>query len=121
MLRRVALVRADVSEERSATFIRVTRIGELGTTLAVASNRRTLRRNLYSSFYQLIFIKILELHDVKRPFSDILRITIKSVFYRIPSPLQILEVTDLSVTCDFCIGPYQAVLSPSLARSTDFI
>jgi hypothetical protein len=35
MLRRVALVRTDVSEELSATFIRVTRIGE-----------RTLRRLL---------------------------------------------------------------------------
>jgi hypothetical protein len=41
MLRRVALVRADVSEELSASFIRVTRIGELGTTLAVTSIRRT--------------------------------------------------------------------------------
>jgi hypothetical protein len=29
MLRRMALVRTDVSEERSASFIRVTRIGEL--------------------------------------------------------------------------------------------
>jgi hypothetical protein len=46
MLRRVALVRPDVSEEFSASFIRVTRIGELGTTLAVTSNRRTLRRLL---------------------------------------------------------------------------
>jgi hypothetical protein len=45
MLHRVALVRTDVSEELSAYFIRVTRIGELGTTLAVTSNRRTLRRN----------------------------------------------------------------------------
>jgi hypothetical protein len=33
MLRRVTLVRTDVSEELSASFIRVTRIGELGTTL----------------------------------------------------------------------------------------
>jgi hypothetical protein len=32
MLRRVALVRTDVSEERIAFFIRVTKIGELGTT-----------------------------------------------------------------------------------------
>jgi hypothetical protein len=40
----VALVRAIVSEERSSSFIRVT-IGVLGTTLAVTSNRRTLRRN----------------------------------------------------------------------------
>jgi hypothetical protein len=45
MLRRVALVRTDVSEELSASIIRVTRIGELGTTLAVTSNRRMLRRN----------------------------------------------------------------------------
>jgi hypothetical protein len=42
MLRRVALVRIDVSQELSASFIRVTRIGELGTTLAVTRNRRTL-------------------------------------------------------------------------------
>jgi hypothetical protein len=45
MLRRVALVRTDVSEELNATFIRVTRIDELGATLAATSNRRTLRRN----------------------------------------------------------------------------
>jgi hypothetical protein len=45
MLRRVALVRTDVSEEPGASFIRATRIGELGTTKAVTSNRRTLRRN----------------------------------------------------------------------------
>jgi hypothetical protein len=43
MLRRVVLVRTHDSEELSASFIRVTRIGELGTTLAVTSNRRTLR------------------------------------------------------------------------------
>jgi hypothetical protein len=37
MLRRVALVRTDVSEERSAFFISVTRSSELGTTLAVTN------------------------------------------------------------------------------------
>jgi hypothetical protein len=45
MLLRVALVRTDVSEELIASFIRVKRIGELGTTLAVTSNRSTLRRS----------------------------------------------------------------------------
>jgi hypothetical protein len=40
MLRRVALVRTDVLEELSASFIRVTRFGELGTMLAVTSNAR---------------------------------------------------------------------------------
>jgi hypothetical protein len=47
MLRRVVVVR-NVSEELSASFIRVTRIGELGTMLAVTSNRRTLRSVRYS-------------------------------------------------------------------------
>jgi hypothetical protein len=35
MLHSVALVRTDISEEPSASIIRVTRIRELGTTLAV--------------------------------------------------------------------------------------
>jgi hypothetical protein len=46
MFRRVALVRTDVSEELSASFIGVTRIGELGTTLAATSNRRALTQTL---------------------------------------------------------------------------
>jgi hypothetical protein len=53
MLHRVALVRTDVSEELSASFISVTRIGELGTALAVTSNchlvfLRSVRRLLVS-------------------------------------------------------------------------
>jgi hypothetical protein len=43
ILRHVALVRTDLSEELSASFMRVTRIGEQGTTLGVTSNRRTQR------------------------------------------------------------------------------
>jgi hypothetical protein len=46
MLRHVALVRTDVSEKHGASFIRVTTLDELGTALAVTSNRRTLRRNI---------------------------------------------------------------------------
>jgi hypothetical protein len=42
MLCRVALVRTDVSEELSASIIRVTRIGELRTSLAITSNQCTL-------------------------------------------------------------------------------
>jgi hypothetical protein len=44
MLRRVTLVRTEVSEECSASFIRVTRICELGRTLAVTD-------------YDIIFIR----------------------------------------------------------------
>jgi hypothetical protein len=39
MLRRMTLVRTDASEELSTSIIRVTRIGEQRTTLAVTSNR----------------------------------------------------------------------------------
>jgi hypothetical protein len=56
MLPRVTSVRTDVSQELSTSFIRVTRIGELGTTLAVTSNWRRLRRNTkwaWESFLQV--------------------------------------------------------------------
>jgi hypothetical protein len=46
MLRRVSLVRTDVSEELSASIIRVTRIGKLGTTLA---SLRSMRRLLVTA------------------------------------------------------------------------
>jgi hypothetical protein len=42
LLRRMDLVRTDVSEEPGASFIRVTKIGALGTTQAATSYRRTL-------------------------------------------------------------------------------
>jgi hypothetical protein len=38
ILHGVVLVRTDVSEELSYSFIRVTRIGDLGTLLSVTSN-----------------------------------------------------------------------------------
>jgi hypothetical protein len=47
LLRRVTLVRTDVSEELSVSFIRVTKIGELGTTLALTSNRPKLQLVLF--------------------------------------------------------------------------
>jgi hypothetical protein len=46
MVRRAALVRKEVSEERSSSIIRVTRVGELGTTLPVISNRRRMKEIL---------------------------------------------------------------------------
>jgi hypothetical protein len=48
-LHHVALVITDVLEKLSASFIRVTRIGELGTTLAVTSNRCSVRRLLVTA------------------------------------------------------------------------
>jgi hypothetical protein len=58
MLHHVALVRTNVLEEFSASFIRATRIGELGTTLAVTSNRRTLQRNTAAKTSNLTFVSL---------------------------------------------------------------
>jgi hypothetical protein len=45
----VAPVITDVSEELSAFFIRVTKIGELGTTLAVTSNQHMVTASVVPS------------------------------------------------------------------------
>jgi hypothetical protein len=45
----MALVKTDVSEERSTSIIRVTGIDLLGKTLALTSKRRNLRRNFIDS------------------------------------------------------------------------
>jgi hypothetical protein len=50
MLRHVALVRTDFSEECRASIIKVTRISELGTTLATTSNQCMLQTNTYIVF-----------------------------------------------------------------------
>jgi hypothetical protein len=52
MLRRMALVRTDVSEEGSTSVIRVTRIGELEITLAVTINTRNT-----IIYYTIVFLR----------------------------------------------------------------
>jgi hypothetical protein len=47
MLRRVALVTTDVSEEPSASIIKVIRIGELRRMLAVTGNLHTIMTSCY--------------------------------------------------------------------------
>jgi hypothetical protein len=58
ILRRVALVRTDVSEEFSTSFIRMIRVAELGTTLAVTINRSTLGRNSQREFCEFCLHKM---------------------------------------------------------------
>jgi hypothetical protein len=62
MLRRVALVRIDVSEELSA-IIRVTRIDELGM-LAITSNRRTLRTTNVSEDLSTSIIRVTRIGEL---------------------------------------------------------
>jgi hypothetical protein len=51
MLRRVAVVRTDVSEDLSAFFIRVTKFGELGTTLGETSSRHKQPLGSFPTYY----------------------------------------------------------------------
>jgi hypothetical protein len=46
MLHSVVLVRTDVSEDSIVSVIRLTRVSELGTTLAISCNRSTQSRFL---------------------------------------------------------------------------
>jgi hypothetical protein len=65
-LRRVALGRTYVSQELIASFIRVTRICELGTTLAETNNRRyssetsvitrATRRNIQEDAIHIVYV-----------------------------------------------------------------
>jgi hypothetical protein len=83
MLRCVALVRTDVSEELSASFIRVTRIGELGTALAVTSNRRTLRSiNCYKFMRSNRCVWIALVGWLGYRFEDKIKIAIKEIGWK---------------------------------------
>jgi hypothetical protein len=48
----LAVVRIDVSEERISSIIRVKRISELGTMLALARNRRILKNRIVGVSYK---------------------------------------------------------------------
>jgi hypothetical protein len=56
MLRRVDFIRTDVSEEPITSIIRVTRIGELGRTLAVTGNRCTLQFSVFLRSVRLLLV-----------------------------------------------------------------
>jgi hypothetical protein len=73
----VDLVGTDVSEVLSASFFRVTRIGELGTTLAVT--RRVLARHNIKS----VGLPNMKLSSLLRPVKDRLGLRTPGV-YRIP-------------------------------------
>jgi hypothetical protein len=77
ILRRVALVRTDVSDELSASFIRVTRIGELGTsssilvTLTRATRRNTTEDTIIHSHRR---------ENLKSPYSGLLSVDLSDIW-----------------------------------------
>jgi hypothetical protein len=70
ILRRAALVRTDVLEEFSASIIKVTRVGELRTMLAVTSNRRMqlVTANVVLSSTIIVTLMMEALRSPKRRF-----------------------------------------------------
>jgi hypothetical protein len=79
MLRRVDLVRTDVLKEFIAFIIRVKRINELGTTLAVTCNRSTLRSNtMYYFFAVLRLLVIAKVVPMSPILVTLMRKTIRS-------------------------------------------
>jgi hypothetical protein len=86
-LRRVATVRTDVSEELSASFIRVIRIGELGTKIAVTSvvpSSPILVTLMKVALVHLVFLRSVHLLPVTAsvvPSSPILVILMKEVLH----------------------------------------
>jgi hypothetical protein len=76
MLRHVALVRTDVSEELNESVISVTRIGEPGTTLAVTSNLKS---------YTLLYLRVSA--NKMSQFSHVSQFYSKISFLRIQASL----------------------------------
>jgi hypothetical protein len=53
MLRRVALVRTNISEENISSIISVTKLGELGRALVINNNLTKHRRENFKSYIAL--------------------------------------------------------------------
>jgi hypothetical protein len=62
----VALVRTDVSEQPGASFIRVTKIGELGTTQAATSNSSTQPHGVTAQKTAFFAVTVVKTENLKR-------------------------------------------------------
>jgi hypothetical protein len=71
MLRCVALVITDISEEYITSIIRVTGSGKFGKTLAVTSNGSTFRHNSIQSVQDTRKTKFLSLDNIKVDLGEI--------------------------------------------------
>jgi hypothetical protein len=92
----VAIVRTDVSEGRIASIIGVTRISQLGTTLAVYSNRITLVviANVLTSSHILVTLMMED-----KPSSETSVLT-RAKRHNIPEDVNILNIELFQPTRD---------------------
>jgi hypothetical protein len=100
MLRRVALVRTEISEELSASIITVTRIGELGTLFNHIS-RVLARYNIKS-----VGLPHMKLSSLLRPVKDHLGLRISGV-YRIPCECGRVYIAQMGRSVDIRLKEHQ--------------
>jgi hypothetical protein len=83
MLRRVALVRTDVSEELSPSSIRVTRICELGTTPPVATDARCVMMMMVAirSYETYVFTRVTRRNIQKMAFVIVTAVKTSNITY----------------------------------------
>jgi hypothetical protein len=110
ILRRVALVRTGVSEELISSFVRLTRIGELGTTLAVTSKRRTLRRNTNEIFLQ-------EPHGVTSQTTPFFIVTTVKTSNLTMMIMFVISLQEVLTTVDSVTHNTKAIFTTALDRS----
>jgi hypothetical protein len=111
MLRRAVLVRTDMSEERSASIIRVTRIGGLVIVTAVKTSNLTfnflviLNSRRSAKFTNPATVSVV--HDCQKPLEDIIvhshllssQIAIRSLTHSHSFPVSLLPNRNRSLTC----------------------
>jgi hypothetical protein len=71
MLLHVAVVSTDISEECMASIMRMTRIGELGTILAVTSNQHMLWRNTVYLLYYTIQYNTIQYNTISSQHASV--------------------------------------------------
>jgi hypothetical protein len=100
LLCRMALVRLNVSEERIASIIKVTRISKLVTTLAVTSNWSTLRKKILCEVKRYVLTKqrfLQESHGVTSQNMAFFKVTEVCCIIRVSVYISVCENSKMKI------------------------